>query len=76
MMDAADQAQAIDERERDALIARIAQSHLPRDASVDAECIDCGKPIEPKRLRALGATSRCAACAHRLEKRYRGAKWK
>lgn len=59
------------ERALAAVRARIAASHIPRDASVDGLCIDCDEPIEPARLAALGRISRCADCARTNEQRMR-----
>lgn len=77
MSDTIDDAQAREQLDRELAIQaqaqRIAESHAPRRADVDALCIDCGDPIEPARLAVLaGKTSRCAQCARDHEHRMRG----
>ena len=76
MADAIDLANDQAERDREWALAahqaRVAASFAPRDAGVDALCIECEAPIEPERLRVLRQTSRCAACAHDFERRMRG----
>lgn len=77
-MDSADQAQLLEERERQQSIAarsthaareaRIAASFEPADPSIEKLCIDCDEPIESERLEALrGCTSRCIQCARIYE---------
>lgn len=70
-----DQAQAREEMDRkialDAQQARIAESFAPRDPEAATFCVDCDESIEPERLRVLGHTARCAACAHLYEDRHR-----
>ena len=77
MSDAIDRAQDREQLDRElalrAQAQRVAESHAPRAAGLDASCIDCGEPIEPERLAVLaGKTSRCASCAHDYEQRTRG----
>lgn len=73
-MDDIDQAQAREQLDRDAALqatlARVAVANAPRDARVDATCIDCDQPIEPQRIAVLRKTSRCASCAHEFERRF------
>lgn len=71
MIDVVDRAQELEQRQRDEAIARvrIAQSKQPRDPRVDDECVTCGRPIEPERLRTLN-TIRCRECAHAHAKRF------
>lgn len=68
MSDVVDQAQELEQQQRDAAIhrVRVAQSFVPRDPRVNANCIDCGNAIEPERLRLI-STCRCAHCAHAWE---------
>ncbi|GEM_PF-3149951 len=63
MADIVDRAQELEQRQRDAALARITASFAPRDPRVDTACADCGGAIEPARLRTLN-TIRCRACAH------------
>ncbi|MGS1014098.1 TraR/DksA C4-type zinc finger protein [Rhodanobacter sp. UC4450_H17] len=77
MSDDIDRAQESDEQDRARATAqtlqRIADSHAPRNASIDGLCIDCDEPIEPARLAALDhMTSRCASCATDHEHRLKG----
>lgn len=52
---------------------RVTESHAPRRAGIDTQCISCDQPIEPDRLAVLaGKTSRCAQCARDHEQRMRG----
>jgi len=69
--DFCDLASELEEKHREAAIhaARIAASFAPRDPCVDTLCADCGKPIEPARLRSLN-TIRCRACAHAAVRRW------
>lgn len=73
-MDEMDKAQACEQADRDAALratlARVAAANTPRDARVDATCIDCDQPIEPQRIAVLRKTSRCAECAHAWERRF------
>lgn len=71
MIDVVDRAQELEERQREEAIARVrvAHSFVPRDPRDSEDCLDCGKPIEPERLRTLN-TSRCRACAHTHAKRF------
>lgn len=75
MADDIDRAQEREQYDRTQAIAaaqvRIAASFVPRDPSVERECIDCGLEIEAERLRVLRVTSRCARCAHIHELQYR-----
>lgn len=77
MADDMDRAQAMDSFDREVALSNLrtrlrAAAVLPRDTSVDKECIDCEQPIERKRLIALrGTTSRCADCAKQFEQRVR-----
>lgn len=41
-------------------------------AGTYGECVDCGEPIAPARLRAYPAATRCIACQGALEKRAAG----
>lgn len=77
MSDTIDDAQANEAQDRAIALRlqllRIAESHAPRRAGIDGQCIDCDEPIEPARLAALaGKTSRCAQCARDHEQRMRG----
>lgn len=74
MADDIDRAQEVEQQHRDAAIerqrARIAQSFIARDPSMDRICIDCDGEIEPARLAAI-STSRCIECARIFEQRDR-----
>ncbi len=74
-MDEIDRAQEREQQDRDAALAaaqaRIAASFEPRDPRIDALCIDCDEPIDPARLAAVRATSRCTPCAAAWEARLR-----
>lgn len=70
MSDWTDAASEIEQRERDAALAR----HLARSAASMrgrqdvTDCEDCGEPIEVARRQALPGATRCAACAREAER--------
>lgn len=48
------------------------QSHARRvqpTTPADGCCVECGEAIEPARIRVLGQTELCAACAQLIERR-------
>ncbi|WP_424682932.1 TraR/DksA C4-type zinc finger protein [Frateuria sp. YIM B11624] len=72
-----DRLQELEAFERDQALQRvrdrIEESFRPRADGIDGLCIDCDKPIEPKRLQVLaGKTSRCAGCAQKHEQQLVG----
>lgn len=66
-MDELDLSQQREERDRDIALAQHAARRRAVHTPVDGLCVDCEEPIEPARLRALGDTEHCSACAHRRE---------
>ena len=70
MSDSIDRAQAREALDRDLALRAHARRGAP-PVDVRDTCIDCGEPIEPERLRVLGATERCADCAKLHEARQR-----
>ncbi|MFN3858407.1 MAG: TraR/DksA C4-type zinc finger protein [Caulobacter sp.] len=71
MSDVLDAAQAVEERERHASIARVRSAACLPPAS-DGDCIDCGDEIDPDRRRVLPGARRCLTCAEARERRERG----
>lgn len=78
-MDQLDQAQAIEEYQRNQALQQHRQRahgkpHAPNHASTKAqtECIDCGENIPPQRLTINPLTQRCTACQSRFEQRQHG----
>lgn len=75
-VDEMDRTQALEQFDRDVLIAEHRRRQTARQATqpnTSGLCIDCDEPIEPQRLRLLGeCTERCASCAHDAERRDRG----
>jgi len=59
-----DFAQQMEERERDAIVAKRQRVHLgATDRTVrPGECIDCHQPIPTERLRARPDATRCIEC--------------
>jgi phage/conjugal plasmid C-4 type zinc finger TraR family protein len=45
----------------------IAEARAALATSGTTECIDCGKPIEPKRRVAMPAARRCIECQSHIE---------
>lgn len=74
MTDDMERAQALEAFDRDAAIAthmRSAAKATPT-GPFDGCCADCGEPIDPQRLAALGGIAmRCIDCATRHEHRAR-----
>lgn len=66
-MDEIELSQQREQRDRDIALAQHAASQRVVATPADGLCVDCDEAIEPARLRALGATERCATCAHRAE---------
>lgn len=61
-MDDIDRAQEREQLDR-AFALAAQEMRLRPPTPADGRCVDCGAVIEPERLRALGATNVCAACA-------------
>jgi len=61
MADLADEAQALEEAERDRLLAEAA-ARRPCGPGLQV-CEGCGEPIEPARRAALPSARRCLDCA-------------
>ena len=71
MSDQLDEAQTLDEREREAIIARSRRppggiAHRP---GVLRHCEDCGRAIPPERIAALPEALRCIDCQEAFEAR-------
>lgn len=62
MADFADEAAALTERERAAILTRRAAK--PAAPAADGPCRRCSGDIEPRRRATLPHTTLCAACAH------------
>lgn len=76
MPDIVDRAQEHIEREQEAMLARLRQSHAPPPVALNHKraCCDCGCDIPPARLRANPAATRCIECEtdeEQLQKHYR-----
>lgn len=56
---------AMVEAEQAGAIARI---HAKLTAEGEADCIDCGNPIPPRRRAAMPSARRCIACQTHFEK--------
>ncbi|GIK85620.1 MAG: TraR/DksA family transcriptional regulator [Burkholderiales bacterium] len=70
-----DELAARDIAEAKQLLSELAdvEAALARSAAgTYGECVDCGEPIAPARLRAYPAATRCIACQGALEKREAG----
>ena len=59
-MDNTDQAQDLEEREREAGIERVRR--VPRQIPVDNLCLDCGFEVEAARRKASPGAVRCVEC--------------
>jgi DnaK suppressor protein len=63
---------AVDEAQAAQAVAELQQLHAARARLEDGRyglCIDCGEPIDPRRLAALPATAYCPSCQARRELR-------
>ncbi len=80
MADDIDRAQQYDEMYRDQALnahlnkLRSGAGMPPMEFGRPVECVDCGEPIEPKRLQANPTAVRCIACQTILEQRNGGRK--
>lgn len=77
MTDIFDRASDLEQKERDASIARRKDLAAAHDAPFEIEgarvCLDCFEPIPEQRLRALATAARCVDCQQSHERRLRGA---
>jgi phage/conjugal plasmid C-4 type zinc finger TraR family protein len=64
-MDQLDEAQALEERERNECIERAA-AQLKTVGAI--HCVVCGEEIEPERRRAMPSATRCTECQDRRER--------
>lgn len=64
MSDLLDEAQAKEERERDASIARVTAK---LDGDSESQCIDCGAEIPAQRRNAVPGVKRCIDCQEDFE---------
>jgi phage/conjugal plasmid C-4 type zinc finger TraR family protein len=71
MSDVCDQAQRLEEGERDAAIAGIVRA-AGRETNPFRWCLDCGDDIDPERRAALPSALRCLECQEARERRERG----
>lgn len=67
MTDFADEAQAIEEAERDTMVAEIRRK-VAAPPSPRLICAACSEPIEPDRLAANPAARRCLQCQEDFER--------
>lgn len=65
-MDLADRAQELEQRDRDAALARMRAGQKAGAGRID--CAECGTEIEPKRREVLEGTEVCAFCAGERER--------
>ncbi|WP_165825229.1 TraR/DksA family transcriptional regulator [Rhodopseudomonas palustris] len=64
-MDQFDEAQALEERERDECIARATARRKGPGAT---HCVVCGEPIDEARREAMPSAIRCVECQDRRER--------
>lgn len=70
MTDIADEAQLVEEAERDHAVAVI-RRRAARPAEIRLDCAACGDPIEPDRLKANPSAKRCLRCQEAFERHQR-----
>lgn len=71
MTDVIDRAAKLEQRQRDAAIARARQVTEQKTQMIDGDtivCACCGEPIPLKRLEINPAATLCVACKSQLEK--------
>jgi phage/conjugal plasmid C-4 type zinc finger TraR family protein len=67
MTDVADEAQEIEQAERESAVAEIRRKAAP-SVRVFADCVACGDPIESDRLQANPGAKRCLMCQEAFER--------
>lgn len=64
-----DTSQRLEDQDRERAVRKAVNTAATQAvSSIDGMCVDCDGPIEPARLAVLGATARCASCAHDAER--------
>lgn len=70
MTDFADDAQLIEEAERDSAVAQL-RRRVARPVEIRLDCAACADPIEPDRLKANPGARRCLHCQEAFERHQR-----